>query len=265
MDGHQPPRRSAQRRCGQAVERWINNYGQRCWLRQLTPYATREQEDELLRVIARMDGTPFPTTARLTGRWFRGRVPTASDWTRASRSWTSGFANRRSASKADERKVGWKPPTAPRPSPSPTRRWGLLTTEKHTNWFDPGKFWSGDTLPLARGIPAERRDRRRPRLGRASSADALTSWDAPDERLLRQPRGSGRRHAQCHRRVLDVHDGGRRIDGVCDSLRGLLRGQQAGPGQAVRSAHRRGRPHGPAVDAREIVAISRCRVGSRSW
>ena len=25
---------------------------------------------------------------------------------------------------------------------------GLLKTEKHSNWFDPGKFWSGDTLPL---------------------------------------------------------------------------------------------------------------------
>src|SRR6202008_4548005 len=57
-----------------AVERWIVNYGQRCWLRQLTPYATRQQEDQVLRVIARMDGTPFPSTARLTGRWFRGRV-----------------------------------------------------------------------------------------------------------------------------------------------------------------------------------------------
>jgi len=28
---------------------------------------------------------------------------------------------------------------------------GLLTTEKHYNWFDPGKFWSGDTLPLTQG------------------------------------------------------------------------------------------------------------------
>jgi hypothetical protein len=63
----------------QAVERWIHNYMQRCWLSQLTPYATREQEDRLRRVIARMDGTPFPSTARLTARWFRGRVPTASD------------------------------------------------------------------------------------------------------------------------------------------------------------------------------------------
>lgn len=46
-----------------AVERWVNSYGQRCWLRQLNPYATREQEDQVLRVIARMDGTPFPSTA----------------------------------------------------------------------------------------------------------------------------------------------------------------------------------------------------------
>jgi hypothetical protein len=28
---------------------------------------------------------------------------------------------------------------------------GLLVTDKDTNWFDPGSFWSGDTLPLAPG------------------------------------------------------------------------------------------------------------------
>jgi hypothetical protein len=28
---------------------------------------------------------------------------------------------------------------------------GLLATDKSSNWFDPGKFWSGDTLPLAPG------------------------------------------------------------------------------------------------------------------
>ncbi len=65
-----------------AVRQWMERYQQRCWLRQLTPYATREQENKLLRVIARMDGTAFPTTARLTGRWFRGRLPTAYDWIR---------------------------------------------------------------------------------------------------------------------------------------------------------------------------------------
>src|SRR3984885_10830497 len=66
----------------QAVLQWTQRYHQRCWLRQLTPYATRQQENDLLRVIARMDGTAFPTTMRLTGRWFRGRLPNLSDWTR---------------------------------------------------------------------------------------------------------------------------------------------------------------------------------------
>ena len=66
----------------QAVLQWNERYHQRCWLRQLTPHATREQENKLLRVIARMDGTAFPTTARLTGRWFRGRLPTINDWVR---------------------------------------------------------------------------------------------------------------------------------------------------------------------------------------
>jgi hypothetical protein len=38
-----------------------------CWLRQLSPYANCGQEDRALRVIARMDGTPFPSAVRLTG------------------------------------------------------------------------------------------------------------------------------------------------------------------------------------------------------
>jgi hypothetical protein len=66
----------------EAIEQWLHHYGQRCWLRQLTPDVSREHEDQLLKVIARMDGTPFPSTARLTGRWLRGRLPTVSDWTR---------------------------------------------------------------------------------------------------------------------------------------------------------------------------------------
>ena len=28
---------------------------------------------------------------------------------------------------------------------------GLLATDKYSNYFDPGSFWSGDTLPLATG------------------------------------------------------------------------------------------------------------------
>ena len=31
-------------------------------------------EDAVLRTIARLDGTPFPSTTRLASRWLRGRV-----------------------------------------------------------------------------------------------------------------------------------------------------------------------------------------------
>ena len=62
-----------------AVLQWGRRYGQRGWLRQLSgptePAVTAEMEDALLRTIARLDGTPFPSTARLAGRWLRGRLP----------------------------------------------------------------------------------------------------------------------------------------------------------------------------------------------
>ena len=47
----------------EAVLQWSNRYHQRCWLRQLTPYASREQENKLLRVIARTPRCAVPTLA----------------------------------------------------------------------------------------------------------------------------------------------------------------------------------------------------------
>lgn len=135
----------------EVVERWINTYDQRCWLRQLTPYATREQEDRLLRVIARMNGTAFPTTARLTGRWLRGRVPVISDFTRG-----IPFVHKRVRESAERRKearmtVGMETAYCAETVAITYEEMGLLTTEKHYNWFDPGSFWSGDNLPMVPG------------------------------------------------------------------------------------------------------------------
>lgn len=135
----------------QAVERWVNTYDQRCWLRQLTPYATRAQEDRMLKVIARMDGTPFPSTARLTGRWMRGRLPTVSDFTRG-----LPFVHRKVRESAERRKaarakVGLETAYCAETVAITYEEMGLLATEKHYNWFDPGSFWSGDTLPLIEG------------------------------------------------------------------------------------------------------------------
>jgi hypothetical protein len=63
-------------------------------------------EDALMRTIAQLDGTPFPSAARLASRWLRGRLPAVSQGTRDAR----------------------------RP-----------------NWYDAGRFWSGDDLRLSAG------------------------------------------------------------------------------------------------------------------
>ena len=120
-------------------------------MRQLTPYATRAQEDRLLRVIARMDGTPFPSTARLTGRWFRGRIPTASDWTRGIPFLDSKVRQSTERKKAEKLKVGLETAYCAETVAITYEEMGLLTTDKHYNWFDPGSFWSGDSLPLTPG------------------------------------------------------------------------------------------------------------------
>ncbi|BBU21621.1 hypothetical protein [Mycobacterium xenopi] len=135
----------------QAVQRWMHRYGQRCWLRQLTPYANREQEDRLLRVIARMDGTPFPSTARLTGRWLRGRIPTVYDWVRGIPLVDRKVRESTQRRKAQRREVGLETAYCAETVALTYEEMGLLATEKYYNWFDPGSFWSGDTLPLAPG------------------------------------------------------------------------------------------------------------------
>jgi hypothetical protein len=133
-----------------AVEQWTTKYDQRCWLRQLSPYANREQEDHLLKVIARMDGTAFPTTARLTARWFRGRLPTVSDWTRG-----LPFVHKRVRESAErdknERRSSLATAYCAETVAITYEEMGLLSTEKRENYFDPGSFWSGDLLPLVPG------------------------------------------------------------------------------------------------------------------
>ena len=56
-----------------AVRLWATRYRQRVWLRQLDFTFDRDDEDAILRTIARLDGTPFPSTAGLAKRWVRGR------------------------------------------------------------------------------------------------------------------------------------------------------------------------------------------------
>lgn len=123
-----------------AVLRWGNRYGQRGWLRQLEPEATAEMEDAALRTVARLDGTPFPSTARLAGRWARGRLPRLRRGTRDAGNKDAGTegGSLESAYCAEVAAITYE-------------AMGLLPSGRRAGWYDPGKFWSGDDLDLLGG------------------------------------------------------------------------------------------------------------------
>lgn len=118
-----------------AVLQWANRYGQRGWLRQLDNPVTRDMEDGLLRAIARLDGTPFPTTGRLAGRWLRGRVP-----------------RRRRGESAETETVRLETAYCAEVVAVTYQMMGLLPSSRRPNYYDPGRFWSGDSLDLAEGF-----------------------------------------------------------------------------------------------------------------
>lgn len=113
-----------------AVVVWATRYGQRAWLRQLDPPAGREMEDAALRTVARLDGTPFPSTTQLAWRWARGRVP---------------------AAERGERKVDLETAYCAEIVAVTYEAMGLLPRGRGAGWYDPGRFWSGDELELAGG------------------------------------------------------------------------------------------------------------------
>ncbi|MBM7857109.1 hypothetical protein [Lentzea nigeriaca] len=110
-----------------AVVTWSEKYRQRAWLRQLDHPVTREMEDAALKTVARLDGTPFPSTARLASRWLRGRLPLRH---KADATLESAFCAEIVAVTYAEM--------------------GLLP-HRRPNWYDPGRFWSGDDLDLLGG------------------------------------------------------------------------------------------------------------------
>ena len=107
-----------------AVTQWMERYEQRGWMRQLSVEITPAMEDGLLKTIARMDGLPFPSTVGLLGRVARGRV-----------------RRRAPAELAYCAEVVAEAYTS----------MGLLDGSRPSNYYDPGKFWSGDDLDLELG------------------------------------------------------------------------------------------------------------------
>ena len=113
-----------------AVVQWTGRYKQRAWLRQLEPPADRAMEDAALRTVARLDGTPFPSTARLFTRWLYGRAPIPRTRTSDAKLETAYCAEVVAITYQDM---------------------GLLPATRRANWYDPGRFWSGDELGLTKG------------------------------------------------------------------------------------------------------------------
>ncbi|MGH3216980.1 MAG: hypothetical protein ACRDN1_21160 [Trebonia sp.] len=112
----------------EAVSLWATRYDQRAWLRQLDPVVTGEMDDAVLRTIARLDGTPFPSTARLASRWLAGHVP--------ARRHPGGGAGLETAYCAQLLAVTYQ-------------AMGLLPGSRRPRRYDPGSFWSGDNLGLS--------------------------------------------------------------------------------------------------------------------
>ena len=109
----------------EAVAQWTGRYSQRAWMRQLSLDITHEQEAALLTTIARLDGTPFPATAALAARWARGRV---------------------------RRAAGVEVTYCAEVVATTYAEMGLLGSERPSNYYDPGTFWSGDDLELLDGV-----------------------------------------------------------------------------------------------------------------
>jgi hypothetical protein len=104
-----------------AVMAWVHRYGQIAYFRQLDPIATTAMEDAALEVVDEMNGRKFPSTPGLAAHWLKGRI-------RKKSSLEAVYC-------AEVVAITYE-------------RMGLLEGNRPVNWYDPGRFWSGDRLEL---------------------------------------------------------------------------------------------------------------------
>jgi len=130
-----------------AARIWTGRYGQHAWLRQLEHAPQPGMEDAVLRTIARLDGTPFPSTARLASRWLLGRLP------RVPRPGLPGTRHRTDGPAEEPPGPGLALESAycAEVVAATYQAMGLLSGRHQPQWYDPGRFWSGDDLELEAG------------------------------------------------------------------------------------------------------------------
>jgi hypothetical protein len=117
-----------------SVKLWTGRYGQRAWMRQLDRPVTQEMEDAALRTVARLDGTPFPSTAKLASKWLGGRIPQPRRGDPPESDLESAYCAEIVAATYQDM--------------------GLLQ-QRRPGWYDAGRFWSGDGLVLRGGYRLE--------------------------------------------------------------------------------------------------------------
>ena len=105
-----------------AARTWAERYGQRAWVRQLEGNIQRHHEDRLLEVIQRYDGRAFPTMPGLARGWVTARVR------RLPSSLETIYCAELVAATYEHM--------------------GLLPARRPASWYDPGRFWSGDSIEL---------------------------------------------------------------------------------------------------------------------
>ena len=108
-----------------AVRRWHDDLGNRVWFRSIRPELTDEHERRLLEVIEDMDGRGFPAGLGMARRWLAGRA---------------------------RRDAGLETVYCAEVVAETFIRMGLLPPDRPANWYDPGRFWSGDRLGLLAGV-----------------------------------------------------------------------------------------------------------------
>jgi hypothetical protein len=108
-------------RLDDAVRTWRDRYGQQAWFRQIDACITDEMETSALRTINEFSGRAFPRSLTLGRRWLMGRI-------RQGTSLEHVYC-------AELVAITYE-------------RMGLLGSRRPPNWYDPGRFWSGDRLQL---------------------------------------------------------------------------------------------------------------------
>ena len=116
-----PHRGTQLHRLADAAGQWTHRYGQDAWMRQIDIDVSTAMEDAALFAVDELNGRTFPGTRALASGWVKGRL------------------RRRAALEhlfcAEVVAITYE-------------RMGLLGEERPPNWYDPGKFWSGDGLEL---------------------------------------------------------------------------------------------------------------------